>query len=126
LLAQRSGKSTLLRRNLGSLAPASAPSVRRPDVAGPERIGFRPAALRPEPQPADRPSEIRFRWAWSAIRDAARTRHERMTSRGAAAPWAAWSARDYWSLSAASASAPPARALIRRPSLFIVDEPPAA
>lgn len=117
------GKSTLLRAILGSLRPAEGSIDRRADVAGPERIGFVPQRCDLNPS---LPTTVRefVSLGLVGIRDTRSTWRDRLAFALERCALGEMTDRDYWSLSGGQRQrALLARALIRRPALFIVDEP---
>jgi ABC-type Mn2+/Zn2+ transport system ATPase subunit len=118
-----SGKSTLLRAILGSLATRSGRIRRRPDIAGPRRIGFVPQRCDLNPSV---PTTVRefVALGLAGIPGAGRIARDRMAWALERSALAGLERRSYWSLSGGQRQrAILARALIRRPALFIVDEP---
>jgi ABC-type Mn2+/Zn2+ transport system ATPase subunit len=115
------GKSTLLRAILGSLAPLSGSIRRRADIAGPQRIGFVPQRCDLNPS---LPTTVREFVSLGLVGIPGNDRRERMAFALQRAALSEMEQRDYWSLSGGQRQrALLARALIRRPALFIVDEP---
>ncbi|MBK7403714.1 MAG: metal ABC transporter ATP-binding protein [Phycisphaerales bacterium] len=114
------GKSTLLRSILGGIPARSGLIRRRPDIASPDRLGYVPQRCELNPTLPTTMREF-VSLGLAGIRGAEPGRLawalERANLRG-------MERRDYWSLSGGQRQrAMLARALIRRPALFIVDEP---
>ncbi len=115
------GKSTLLRAILSSLAPLSGSIRRRADIAGPQRIGFVPQRCDLNPS---LPTTVREFVSLGLVGIPGNNARERMTFALERSALGGMEHRAYWSLSGGQRQrALLARALIRRPALFIVDEP---
>jgi ABC-type Mn2+/Zn2+ transport system ATPase subunit len=116
------GKSTLLKAILGGLPPRSGQIRRRADVARPDRLGYVPQRCDLNPT---LPTTVRefVSLGLVGVRDRG-PRNDRLAWSLARANLGGLERRDYWSLSGGQRQrALLARALIRRPALFIVDEP---
>lgn len=117
------GKSTLLRSILGAVTPLSGSIRRRADINRPDRIGFVPQRCDLNPS---LPTTVRefVSLGLVGIRDARTTAQGRMAFALERSALAGMETQSYWSLSGGQRQrALLARALVRRPALFIVDEP---
>lgn len=120
-----SGKTTLLKTILGTLRPLAGVIRRRDDASRPDRLGFVPQRCDLNPS---LPTTVREFVSLGLVGAKAprHEHHERLLWSLDRAGLSGMAARDYWSLSGGQRQrALLARALIRRPSLFIVDEPTA-
>ena len=118
-----SGKTTLIRAILGALWPRAGQLWLHPDHARRERIGFVPQRCDINPT---LPTTVRefVLLGLVGIRADSQDRVERLNSALDKVGLAGLEHKDYWSLSGGQRQrALVARALVRRPSMLILDEP---
>jgi ABC-type Mn2+/Zn2+ transport system ATPase subunit len=117
------GKTTLLKTLLGTLRPQRGTVEWRPDFADRRRWGFVPQRCDLNPT---LPTTVRefVLLGLVGIRAGAAERRERLSEALNAVGLAGLAGRSYWALSGGQRQrALVARALVRRPSLLVVDEP---